>query len=68
MLFQAVELINNELPADYSETTVTIVVMDEDDQLPTFNQDIFHINVSENIGKIKNKKIFIRIELYSDVN
>lgn len=48
--FQATELINNELPADYSETTVTIVVMDEDDQLPMFNQNTFHLNVSENIG------------------
>lgn len=49
-LFQAIELINNELPADYTETTVTIVITDEDDQLPMFNQDLFHANVSENIG------------------
>ncbi|KAK6620930.1 hypothetical protein RUM43_011229 [Polyplax serrata] len=47
---RATELINNELPADYSETTVTIVVMDEDDQLPMFNQNTFHLNVSENIA------------------
>lgn len=28
-----------------------MVITDEDDQLPTFNYNVFHINVSEDIGK-----------------
>ncbi|XP_068081067.1 cadherin-87A [Anabrus simplex] len=47
---KATELINNELPGDTTTSQVTIVVTDMDDQVPTFNQDHFHINVSEDIG------------------
>lgn len=47
---RATELINNELPAEWSVADVTIVVTDVDDQLPEFNEDYFHINVSEDIG------------------
>ncbi|KAE8743505.1 hypothetical protein FOCC_FOCC010892 [Frankliniella occidentalis] len=47
---RATELINNELPADWSVSEVTVVVTDVDDQLPEFNEDYFHINVSEDIA------------------
>lgn len=53
--FQATELINNELPAEYSESTVTVVITDVDDQLPNFNYKLFHINVSEDIGGYMNR-------------
>ena len=48
---KATELINNELPGDWSVSQVTVVVTDVDDQLPEFNEDHFHINVSEDIGE-----------------
>lgn len=48
---QATELINNELPGDMTTTQVTIVVTDIDDQIPVFNENNFHISVSEDIGK-----------------
>lgn len=47
---QATELINNELPGDMTTSQVTIVVTDIDDQIPVFNEDNFHISVSEDIG------------------
>ncbi|KAF6205675.1 hypothetical protein GE061_019848, partial [Apolygus lucorum] len=47
---KATELINNELPGDFTEERVTIVVTDVDDQIPEFNQPVFEINVSENIA------------------
>lgn len=47
---KATELINNELPGDYTYERITIVVTDVDDQIPHFNKPIFHINVSEDIG------------------
>ena len=47
---KATELINNELPGDWSVSEVTVVVTDVDDQLPEFNEDYFHINVSEDIA------------------
>ncbi|KAJ1528348.1 hypothetical protein ONE63_006768 [Megalurothrips usitatus] len=47
---RATELINNELPADWSVSEVTVVVTDVDDQFPEFNEDYFHINVSEDIA------------------
>jgi hypothetical protein len=49
--FQATELINNELPGDTTTSQVTIVITDIDDQIPVFNENSFHINVSEDIGK-----------------
>lgn len=49
--FQATELINNELPGDTTTSQVTIVITDIDDQIPEFNENNFHINVSEDIGK-----------------
>lgn len=48
---QATELINNELPGDTTTSQVTIVITDIDDQIPVFNEDNFHISVSEDIGK-----------------
>ncbi|XP_044726882.1 cadherin-23 [Chrysoperla carnea] len=47
---KATELINNELPADFTTTQITIVITDVDDQIPTFNQDFYEINVSEDIS------------------
>ncbi|KAL1131312.1 hypothetical protein AAG570_010930 [Ranatra chinensis] len=47
---KATELINNELPGDFSTERVTIVITDVDDQIPQFNLPVFHINVSEDIG------------------
>lgn len=47
----AVELINNEIPADITESIVTIVVKDVDDLAPVFNEDYFSIKISEDIGK-----------------
>ncbi|XP_024085574.1 cadherin-23-like [Cimex lectularius] len=46
----ATELINNELPGDFSHERVTIVITDVDDQIPKFNERYFNINVSEDIG------------------
>ncbi|CAB0013827.1 unnamed protein product [Nesidiocoris tenuis] len=48
-IFQATELINNELPGDFAEETVTIVITDVDDQIPEFNHPRFEINVPENV-------------------
>ncbi|XP_033608058.1 cadherin-87A, partial [Cryptotermes secundus] len=47
---KATELINNELPGDTTTSQVTIVITDIDDQTPVFNENNFHINVSEDIG------------------
>ncbi|KDR10809.1 Cadherin-23 [Zootermopsis nevadensis] len=47
---KATELINNELPGDTATSQVTIVITDVDDQVPVFNEDNFHISVSEDIG------------------
>lgn len=51
LLTQATELINNELPGDTATSQVTIVITDIDDQIPVFNEDNYHITVSEDIGK-----------------
>lgn len=50
-MLKATELINNELPGDFSYESVTVVITDVDDQDPEFNQLIFNINVSEDIGR-----------------
>lgn len=47
---QATELINNELPGDETRELITVVIRDQDDQLPKFNKAIFRLNVSEDIG------------------
>lgn len=44
-------MINNELPGDYSYERITIVITDVDDQIPKFNEPVFHLNVSEDIGE-----------------
>lgn len=49
MTFQATELINNEVPSDYTVTTITIIVTDVDDHVPQFNKDVFDISIPENI-------------------
>ncbi|KAI5631942.1 cadherin domain-containing protein [Phthorimaea operculella] len=46
---KATELINNEVPSDYTVTPVTIIVTDVDDHEPTFNNDEFDISIPENI-------------------
>lgn len=48
---RATELINNEIPADFSETQVTIVVNDIDDNMPEFNEPLFEIDVPENLER-----------------
>lgn len=48
---QATELINGEIPADFSLTQVTIVITDVDDHMPEFNEQHFEIDVPENLGK-----------------
>ncbi|XP_026328265.1 cadherin-23 isoform X1 [Hyposmocoma kahamanoa] len=48
-LVKATELINNEVPSDYTVTTVTIIVTDVDDHVPEFNNDVFDISIPENI-------------------
>nr|CAD7195628.1 unnamed protein product [Timema douglasi] len=47
---KATEMINNEVPGDETTSQVIIVITDIDDQVPTFNQQSFDINVSEDIG------------------
>ncbi|CAG2053736.1 unnamed protein product [Timema podura] len=47
---KATEMINNEVPGDETTSQVIIVITDIDDQVPTFNQQSFNINVSEDIG------------------
>ncbi|XP_026729820.1 cadherin-23 isoform X2 [Trichoplusia ni] len=46
---KATELINNEVPSDYTVTTITIIVTDVDDHVPKFNKDVFDISIPENI-------------------
>lgn len=49
MISQATELINNEVPSDYTVTSITIIVTDVDDHAPRFNKDVFDISIPENI-------------------
>ncbi|XP_013185198.1 cadherin-87A [Amyelois transitella] len=46
---KATELINNEVPSDFTVTPVTIIVTDVDDHVPVFNRDVFDISIPENI-------------------
>ncbi|XP_033335314.2 cadherin 74A [Megalopta genalis] len=47
---KATELINNEIPADTATSIITIVVTDVDDQMPVFNENVFDVMISEDIG------------------
>lgn len=47
---RAIEMINNQLPADFSLTQVTVVITDVDDHMPEFNEQHFEIDVPENLG------------------
>ncbi|XP_001607435.2 cadherin-23 [Nasonia vitripennis] len=47
---RATELINNEIPADTATSMVTIVVTDVDDMVPQFNEEMFNLKISEDIG------------------
>lgn len=47
---RATELIDGEIPADFSTTRITIVVTDVDDHIPEFNEDLFNIAIPENLG------------------
>ncbi|RZF46512.1 hypothetical protein LSTR_LSTR009294 [Laodelphax striatellus] len=49
-LVKATELINNELPGDFNTERITVVITDEDDQIPHFNRPNFEISVGEDIG------------------
>ncbi|XP_045534163.1 cadherin-23 [Papilio machaon] len=46
---KATELINNEVPSDYTVTTITIIVTDVDDHVPRFNRDVYDVSIPENI-------------------
>lgn len=46
---KATEMINNELPGDFTLTQVTVVLTDVDDNLPEFNELNFEIEVPENL-------------------
>lgn len=48
-LLQATELINNEVPSDFTVSPITIIVTDVDDHIPKFNNDVFDISIPENI-------------------
>lgn len=48
---RATEMINGEIPSDYSLTQVTIVITDVDDNMPEFNEQHFEIDVPENLEK-----------------
>lgn len=48
-LLQATELINNEVPSDFTVSPITIIVTDDDDHIPKFNNDVFDISIPENI-------------------
>lgn len=43
-------MINDTFPSDETKELITIVISDENDQLPKFNKAIFYVNVSEDIG------------------
>lgn len=47
---KATELINGETPADSATSMVTIIVTDVDDVVPRFNEDLFNLRISEDIG------------------
>ncbi|XP_041976287.1 cadherin-23 [Aricia agestis] len=46
---KATELINNELPSDFTVMPVTIIVTDDNDHIPEFNKKDFDISIPENI-------------------
>ncbi|XP_039748897.1 cadherin-23 [Pararge aegeria] len=46
---KATELINNEVPSDFTVIPITIIVTDVDDHIPQFNKDLFDISIPENI-------------------
>lgn len=48
---RAIEMINGEMPADFSITQVTIVITDVDDHMPEFNEPHFEIDVPENLER-----------------
>lgn len=48
---RAIEMINGQVPADFSITQVTIVITDIDDHMPKFNEPHFEIDVPENLER-----------------
>ncbi|CAH2074945.1 unnamed protein product, partial [Iphiclides podalirius] len=46
---KATELINNEVPSDYTVTSVTIVVTDVDDHVPRFERAVYDVSMPENV-------------------
>lgn len=46
---KAIELINNEVPSDFTVTPITIIVTDVDDHVPKFNKEVYDISIPENI-------------------
>lgn len=48
---RATEMINGNVPADYSTTQVSVVITDIDDNMPEFNEQHFEIDVPENLER-----------------
>lgn len=48
---RATEMINGQIPAEFSTTQVTVVITDVDDHMPEFNDQHFEIDVPENLEK-----------------
>lgn len=48
---RATEMINGEIPSDYTITQVTVIITDVDDHMPEFNDNDFEIDVPENLEK-----------------
>ncbi|CAK1552466.1 unnamed protein product [Leptosia nina] len=46
---KATELINNEVPSDFTVIPVTVIVTDVDDHSPRFNKEVFDVSIPENI-------------------
>lgn len=45
-------MVNGNLTGDETKELVTIVILDDNDQLPKFNKETFNVIVSEDISKI----------------
>lgn len=48
---RATEMMNGEIPTDFSTTQVTVIITDIDDHMPEFNEQHFEIDVPENLGR-----------------
>lgn len=67
---RATELINNEIPAETATSMVTIIVTDVDDMVPQFNEELYKLRVSEDIGTdtpLPGQSAFLLIEFFCTV-